>query len=183
MKIKIGDRVQILSSLVSVPIFGKVLFIDETLERITVLVDGYAASNSFRVDELKPIGGMMSERLTPDMLPKDLQPLIEDKILTCRDCRYHPSLGPLWFRCGFDNKHTHPDTKACKHIEATSRLLVDELADAVRWLTGAAWHSYEWGPSQARLQENEHRCFRIIRRIQARYREKSTNLQSGQVNL
>ena len=51
--IKIGDRVQILSSLVSVPVFGKVLFIDKTLKRITVLVDGYAASNSFRLDELK----------------------------------------------------------------------------------------------------------------------------------
>jgi len=56
--IKVGDRVQVLSSLTSVPVFGKVLFIDETLERITVLVDGYAASNSFRLDELKPVGEM-----------------------------------------------------------------------------------------------------------------------------
>ena len=51
--IKIGNRVQVLSSLVSTPIFGEVLFIDKTLKRITVLVDGYAASNSFRLDELK----------------------------------------------------------------------------------------------------------------------------------
>ena len=125
----------------------------------------------------------MPEKLTPNMLPEGLQPFTEDRVLTCHDCRYHPSLGPLWFRCGFDNKHTHPDTIACEHLAATPRLLVDELADAVRWLTGPAWHSCEWGPSQARLQENEQRCFRIIRRIQDRYRGEATNLKPGQVNL
>ena len=113
------------------------------------------------------------------------QPFAENRMLICRDCRYHPSLGPLWFRCGFDNKHTHPDTKACKHLEATPRLLIDELADAVRWLTGAAWHPYEWDHNQIKvgMQENERRCFRIIHRIQARYREEATNLKPGQVNL
>ena len=55
-ELKIGDGVQVLAPWVSVPVFGKVLFIDEVSGRITVLVDGYAASNSFRLDELKPLG-------------------------------------------------------------------------------------------------------------------------------
>lgn len=55
-ELKIGDRVQVLAPWIPVPVFGKVLFIDEILERIIVLVDGYAASNSFRLDELKPLG-------------------------------------------------------------------------------------------------------------------------------